>query len=194
MADWIEQITSAWTGHRQFAEWLVDYLKPAVIVDLGVDFGYSTFTFSEAAKHYSPHTRVYGVDWFKGDVHTSERNTRDHVYGLKSQHNVNNLEIVEGDIDEVGANWANGKAKIIHIDALHTYDAVKKNYESWLPHLEEDGIMLFHDVCVPHFTVRQFFDEIALPKMYFTHSAGLGIVSRDRELLDKIKELFPHVI
>ena len=34
---------SAWTGHRYFAKWLVETLRPEITVDLGVDYGHSTF-------------------------------------------------------------------------------------------------------------------------------------------------------
>ena len=35
--DWIEEIPSAARGHRVFMEWLVEYMKPKTIVELGVD-------------------------------------------------------------------------------------------------------------------------------------------------------------
>ena len=46
--DWIEDIPSAVKGHRKFIEWLVEYVNPKTIVELGVDYGYSTFVFSNA--------------------------------------------------------------------------------------------------------------------------------------------------
>lgn len=53
---------TAWTGHRQFAEWLVKFVNPKVIVDLGVDYGYSTFSFAIPRIGH-----VYGIDNFSGD-------------------------------------------------------------------------------------------------------------------------------
>jgi hypothetical protein len=53
---------TAWYGHRKFAENLVRFLNPKVIVDLGVDWGYSTFSF---AIPRIGHT--YGIDNFVGD-------------------------------------------------------------------------------------------------------------------------------
>jgi len=52
----ISELPSAWTGHYDFAQWLVEELKPTVTVDLGVDYGYSLFALAmpEIGK-------VYGV-------------------------------------------------------------------------------------------------------------------------------------
>ena len=49
--DWIDSIISAWTGHRKFAEFLVEKKNPDVIVELGVDYGYSTFVFANALQN-----------------------------------------------------------------------------------------------------------------------------------------------
>ena len=48
MSDWIEEIPSAVHGHRAFFELLFTYMEPKTIVELGVDYGYTTFVFSNA--------------------------------------------------------------------------------------------------------------------------------------------------
>jgi len=37
------------------------------------------------------------------------------------------------------------KFSFIFIDGNHTYEAVSSDYYFWFPHLEKDGIMIFHD-------------------------------------------------
>lgn len=39
----LNQIQTSWKDHIKFAQWIVKRKNPEVIVDLGVDFGYSTF-------------------------------------------------------------------------------------------------------------------------------------------------------
>lgn len=189
ISDWIDKIVSAWTGHRDFAQWLTWNAKSDVIVDLGVDYGYSTFVFADALRGTTG--TVYGVDLFMGDVHTGYRNTLDSVQKAIAEHSVTNLELVIGDFDTMSKFW-NKPINILHIDGFHTYDAVKNDFTRWSPHVTDDGIVLFHDIAVPQFGVKDFFRELSGGyKLFFLHSAGLGIWTRNKELRDKIMEEFP---
>ena len=80
-----------WRGHRLFADWLVKELKPKVIVDLGVDYGYSSFCFS------LPNIgNVYGLDCFEGDDHAGKRNTYDYVLEKQKELKLSNLHFIKG--------------------------------------------------------------------------------------------------
>jgi hypothetical protein len=100
--DWIEEISSAVRGHRVFMEWLVEYMKPKTIVELGVDRGYSTFVFAEAlAKNNKDSSlniisTVYGIDCFEGDESTGFRDTKKEVEENFIKHNVKHIEIIKG--------------------------------------------------------------------------------------------------
>jgi hypothetical protein len=188
--DWVESIVSAWTGHRTFAEWLVWNTFPETIVELGVDYGYSTFVFANALKGTSG--TIYGVDLFMGDVHTGYRNTYESVKKNIADHNVTNLELVIGDFDSISKLWKT-PIDILHIDGLHTYEAVKNDFIKWSPFVKEDGIVLFHDIAVQSFGVKEFFRELTGGyKLFFLHSAGLGIFTRNRDLRDKIMDAFTN--
>lgn len=196
MPDWIDSIVSAWTGHRAFAEWLVAERAPTTVVELGVDYGYSLFVFANALKTANPSGHVTGIDHFKGDEQTGFRNTRVGVEALLTKNELGNVTLIEGDFQAVEKTWTT-PIDILHIDGLHTYDAVKADYAAWRPHLAPKGVILFHDIHVPNpsYQVKQVFDELTDGyRLEFTHSAGLGIYTRDRELYDRIRETFPDVI
>src|SRR2546421_8555168 len=57
----------AWTSHLHFAYDLVAVMKPALLVELGVDRGESYFAFCQAAAEHQTGTRCFGVDTWRGD-------------------------------------------------------------------------------------------------------------------------------
>lgn len=184
---------TAWSGHRAFAEWLVKELNPNVIVDLGVDYGFSTFTFAIPRIGH-----VYGIDNFTGDtfVGTDENRLKYNFVTMKREklHLQDNLTLIEGDFNEVAETW-DKKIDILHIDGSHNYEDVKQDFETWSKFLNDDGVILMHDTCVEEFNnkeygVKRFFEEIELPKFTFTHCFGLGVVSKNQNLIDHIKENF----
>jgi len=192
--DWIEQLPSAWKGHRKFAEWLVEHIKPQTIVELGVDYGYSTFVFGQALKKNNT-GNIYGLDLFEGDKHTSFRNTYDQVINNIQSHQLDQIHIIRGDFTGISQIWTK-PIDILHIDGLHTYEAVKNDYNNWSPFVTNDGIILLHDICIyqSDFEVHKLFNEIDQNKLYFTHSAGLGLVSKNKQLLEDIKTQFPYCL
>jgi predicted O-methyltransferase YrrM len=179
-----------WRDHRQFADWIVRRKQPETIVDLGVDYGYSTFCFA-----IPQIGTVYGIDSFEGDICAGERDTYEYVIKKQKELDLNNIEIIKGFFDDVVKTW-DKSIDILHIDGLHTYEAVKNDFEKWSPYVKESGIILMHDTMVddPKFGVGRFFKEITLPKTNFGHCNGLGIVSRDINLINEIKKNFGEFI
>lgn len=175
----ISRYPSAWVGHSTFAIELVKLFKPKIIVDLGVDYGFSTFCLA-----YPKIGKVYGIDWFQGDMHAGYRDTYSLVSqlyeDLRIEYNIDNVELIKGDFNEIAKSW-DKKIDLIHIDGLHTYEAVKNDYETWVKFCDEEAIILFHDV--EEFPdVERFFSE--LPKNYKLirkGSCGLGLFTKSKE-------------
>lgn len=194
MSDWIDKIVSAWKGHRLFAEWLVKTQQPQTIVELGVDYGFSTFCFANALQNQNSKGIIYGIDLFQGDQHTGYRNTYEQVKQNIALHDLRNIEIIKADFTEISKIWSK-PIDILHIDGLHTYDAVKNDFQCWSPFVKEDGIILFHDVAVPYYQIKDFFRELTDGyRLYFTHSAGLGIYTKNKDLYETIKNQFGNVL
>lgn len=184
---------TAWYGHRKFAENLVRFLNPKVIVDLGVDWGYSTFSF---AIPRIGHT--YGVDNFTGDdfVGTDELRKKYDFVMMKREklHLQDNLTLIEGDFTDVAQTW-DKTIDILHIDGIHKYEDIKRDFETWSKFVTDDGIILLHDTCVESlnsrdYGVKKFFDELDMPKFTFTHCYGLGVICGNEVVLNRIKNNF----
>lgn len=183
-----EKMKSAWKGHHYFALWLVKELQPVTIVDLGVDRGFSTFMFG-----VQNIGKVYGIDWFKR--YNFLKNPIDDYYPvmrykrkMEKKFNITNITIIKSKFFDVVEKW-NKKIDILHIDGAHSYEDVKEDYHTWKKFLDETSVVLFHDIYI-YDGVEKFFNELELPKYYFTHSYGLGIASKNKELMLKIKELW----
>jgi predicted O-methyltransferase YrrM len=116
-------IVTAWRGHEIFATWLVKEIQPKVIVELGVDKGYSSFTFALPGIG-----TVYGVDSFEGDPEAGLRNTYPEVIAKRDELGIKNLELVKGYFSDVAKTWTE-PIDILHIDGRHRYEDVKEDFE-----------------------------------------------------------------
>ena len=72
---------------------------------------------------------------------------------------------------------------------------MKKDFETWSKFVNGDGVILLHDTCIEtnngnEYGVKKFFEEIDLPKVTFTHCYGLGVVSKNKQLIEMIKNTF----
>jgi predicted O-methyltransferase YrrM len=160
----LKTIPTGWTDHITFAQWIVNRKQPKVVVDLGVDYGYSTFCFA-----LPQIGTVYGVDSFAGDAMAGVKNTYEYVKQKKQELQLNNIQFIKGYFGLVAKQWKH-PIDILHIDGFHTYQAVKNDYDTWNKFVKDDGVILFHDTIVerPGYEVNKFFAELrfAEDKLY----------------------------
>jgi predicted O-methyltransferase YrrM len=46
---------------------------------------------------------------------------------------------------DVAASWAGEPVRLLYVDGMHTYDAVRQDYEAWRPFLAREHVVLFDD-------------------------------------------------
>lgn len=177
--------SSAWSGHFFFAYDLVRNAKPKVIVELGTHKGNSLFSMAQAIKDEKLETKLHGVDTWEGDHQAGYYGESVYNEFLKiSKKYYKDVNIVSHKMffDDAVKEFKDNSIDILHIDGLHTYEAVKHDFETWLPKVKKDtGIIMFHDVCETKddFEVYKLWKE--LKKKYkntitFEHYHGLGVM------------------
>lgn len=176
----------AWLGHMPFASWVVREVEPRLFVELGTHSGNSYFSFCQAVKEQGLATKCYAVDTWCGDEH-SGRYDESIFTGLNSYHNeryASFSNLLRMSFDEAVGYFSDHSIDLLHIDGLHTYEAVRHDFETWLPKLRSGAIVLFHDTVVRErgFGVWRFWEELQsrYPRtIEFFHSNGLGVLQVD---------------
>jgi methyltransferase family protein len=171
-----------WHEHIPFAFVLMDLLAPRNLVELGAHKGDSYFAFCQAVVRLGLPTRCHAVDSWHGDVHTSAYD--DKVYedfsAWNERHYASFSTPMRMTFDEASAKFTDGSVDLLHIDGTHTYEAVKHDFETWLPKMSERGVLLFHDSNVhrEQYGVWKLWQEISAGRAHFEflHGNGLGVL------------------
>ena len=171
---------SSWHRHIPFAFALMRIMRPRVFVELGTHRGDSYSAFCQARQHFQLETECSAVDTWEGDsqagyygneVFSELRKAHDPSYGAFSQ-------LLRMRFDQALPLFPDGGIDLLHIDGLHTYEAVKEDYESWLPKMSESGVILFHDTNVLNrddFGVWRLWQEVTPSKPHFEFKFGYGL-------------------
>ena len=183
---------SAWLGHLPFAAWLMRTFKPTTFVELGSHRGHSYFSFCQAVQESNFTAQCYAVDTWQGDEHAG--NYGEEVFNDVNHHNQTHYagfsQLLRMTFDEALDHFPDGSVDLLHIDGLHTYEAVKHDFDTWLPKLASGAVVLFHDTNVRErgFGVWKLWEELQArypDNMEFLHSHGLGVLQLNGALESK---------
>ncbi|SOD98780.1 rhamnan synthesis F family protein [Caenispirillum bisanense] len=171
----------SWVGHIPFMFWLMERSRPRRFVELGVHTGNSYCAVAQAVTRFGLGTECFGVDHWMGDpqaghygedVFADLRAWHDPRYGAFSR-------LLRMSFEDARDHVADGTVDLLHIDGLHTYEAVRTDFETWFAKMSDRCIVLFHDTNVRagDFGVWRYWKEIQAryPTFEFLHSNGLGV-------------------
>lgn len=192
----VTSITS-WHRHIPFAFAIVGMLRPNTFVELGTHCGDSYSAFCQATRAFDLQTQCFAVDTWEGDsqagyygdeVFRELSEFHDKSYGEFS-------ELLRMRFDQALPLFEEGSVDLLHIDGLHTYEAVKEDFETWLPKMSDSGLILFHDTNVrdrEDFQVWRLWQEVTAerPHFEFKYGFGLGVLGVGNNLPASVLEFF----
>lgn len=186
---------SAWAAHVPFGMFLVDIVRPGLLVELGTYTGVSFSAFCQAVKRLGLETRCHAIDTWKGDDQTGyygEETLADLKAHIET-HYKGFAQLIESTFDQALDRFEDGTIDLLHIDGHHAYESVRHDFESWLPKMSVRGVVLLHDTNVRElgFGVWKLWEELkaTYPHFEFIHEHGLGVLATGDEMSDGLRLL-----
>jgi Glycosyltransferase WbsX/Methyltransferase domain len=188
-------VESAWWKHVPFAFWLTNAARPKTLVELGTHNGVSYAAFCEAVVRSTLSTHCYAVGTWVGDAQTGQGD--DSIFNRAKDFNDKHFsgfsELIRAKFNDAVVFFENGSIDILHVDGSHTYEAVKNDFETWLPKLSDKAVVLFHGTNVKQgdFGVWRFWAEISMRYrcFEFLHGQGLGVLVVGSQASSPVLEL-----
>ena len=186
------QSPNAWVGHLPFAAWVIQEVSPNIFVELGTHSGNSYFSFCQSVVEAGIPSKCYAVDTWQGDEHAGQYN--DEIFAKVNEHNQATYggfsRLLRMTFDDAVTYFADESIELLHIDGLHTYEAVRHDFETWLPKLAPGAVVMFHDTNVRErdFGVWKLWEELQArypSNLEFVHSHGLGVLQLNNAPEDK---------
>ncbi|MBN2793028.1 MAG: glycoside hydrolase family 99-like domain-containing protein [Desulfuromonadales bacterium] len=165
-------------------------------MELGTHTGNSYFAFCQAVRAAGLSTRCFAVDTWEGDSQAGYYGNEIYVdvSDYNARHYADFSQLLRLPFDQAVTHFDDGSIDFLHIDGLHTYQAVRHDFESWLPKLSSRALVLFHDTAVHRddFGVWRLWQELSCryPHLHFEHCNGLGVLAIGKDLPANIQALF----
>ncbi len=183
--DKIKSVTpSAWGGHIPFMFALIETLRPRRYAELGSHYGASFFAACQTAQKIRIPADFVAIDLWEGDPQAGYygEEVYDAFEGIRLKHYGDVGRSIRSYFVDAAPHFEDKSLDLIHIDGLHTYEAVKEDYETWRPKLTDNGVIIFHDTneYQTDFGVWDFFSQIrneATASFAFKHTHGLGVMA-----------------
>ena len=175
---------STWVDHTSFGYDIVEAVRPSKVVELGAYNGMSYFVFCQSMIENDVSGLCYAVDTWGGDEHTGDydesifegvrSHARDHYRGISY--------LMRMLFNDAVHHFEDESVDLLHIDGMHTYQAVQEDFTNWYPKVRPGGIILFHDIEARQmdFGVWRFWAELEEEHdtFAFHHGFGLGVLRK----------------
>lgn len=143
----------------------LDKMNPKALLEIGTENGGTLFLFSRVASSDAIIISVdkptgffgMGYDKWRTSLYRSFTSKGQQLHLVqKDSHNISTLE-------EVKVILRGRKIDFLFLDADHTYEGVRRDFEMYSPLVDKNGIIAFHDILVnpqePNIETHRFWNE-----------------------------------
>lgn len=139
---------------EQYLELLDATPEGGTFVELGCYKGKSTSFIGVEIHKQKRDINFFAVDSFEGATNSTDENEVKAYIGISEieEAYTNNVEPIGNKIStiislshEASQYFEDGSVNCLFIDAGHSYEAVKKDIDCWLPKMKPNGIIVGHD-------------------------------------------------
>lgn len=175
-------VPTSWGEHIPFMLAAVSILRPRVFVELGTHHGASFFAACQALKRREIGGQAIAVDTWSGDSQAGfyDNSVLERFEHLLEQRYKGIGRYLKMFFDEAAGKFDEASIDLLHIDGLHTYEAVAHDFKTWKDKMAPGGVILFHDINVytKDFGVWRLWKELKAQyqTFEFLHCHGLGML------------------
>jgi hypothetical protein len=131
---------SDWLDHVPFAFWLIESVKPRILVELGVGGGASYFAFCQAIDKLNIAGRCYGFDNWSS--HTEPQFQAALKYNQQQYEEFSRLE--SDNFADAAGHFLDQSVDLLHINPAADSENLSAVFHCWLPKLSEKAVVLLH--------------------------------------------------
>ena len=180
LAEFPELKDSAWSGLGTLGYAIARRYRPRVVVELGTHMGLYVLAMGMALRDLGQGGKLYAIDTWQGDPQATFYG--DEVYETflqrRSQLGLEAIITPLRMLFSEGVAHVTEPVDLLHIDGLHTYEAVSQDLADFGPKVRPGGIILFHDVDTWFPDMKVFWREISrkYESHLVPHTHGLGVI------------------
>ena len=177
--------------HVPVAMFLVDVLRPEVLIQLGVSEGTLFCAYAQAVRYLGLSTRCFAVgEWSNGD---SEGTDPSHLSNLRAHHDPlygDFSQLIQGSPGDRHTDFENAAIDLLHIRAFSPNDELAALVERWLPRMSNRGVVVLENINVRsnECNVWKVWKDLSdvHPHFEFPHQGGLGVVAVGKAIPDEL--------
>jgi hypothetical protein len=178
------------------AMFLVDVLRPKVIVELGAREGAMFTAYSQAIKELRLDAICYGIDEWEAGLPSAPEDGEPE--SLQSHHALFFADIsrlISNPAEAAVGHFGDRTIDLLHIDSCETYVGAKRTLEQWLPKMSAQGLILLSKVNSRRegHGVWKLWDELKqrYTHFQFTEEGGLGLFLAGEAVPPAATQIFP---